>query len=1688
MKQLPCAMKTAKAALTSEKELRSFEKCFSKKKLEKFVTQVFSGKVREAHASGPEKEDGDRVLEDHQPASDAATASRSPPAGAAPEGQKKELASHVAEQTSSENKPQTTSSPTSTTVGDSPTGAFPRTPVNDLTWKSLSTQLFNSKEADLSAATVIIELYHRDRDRKFEREAIYHTAALVFEELERLEIGSKPTGATSQILDGSAVVLGKKKSSLRFFRYDISENYVSPEIFGEKYHKLFGETSIGRKTEATEQGAVFLFHGIENTPARTAGDRNTLTTASKINSLASLRRGPPAVFPLSFSGKEPRALLEGLVKWIHKKTTTSSYPATASRAASAKNQLRDALDLVKDFEPEILARAKTADDNERRQKKEKQAAIDKMMKTLKQEKGLYDIRDSAFMSAASGNANGAGSATGGSGGEPTETKAPPLKQFRDRGGVKDDKKGKKMKPKKARKQGPTKRSKELRARAAAAERRAEEAIEKQKKGREEKLQRRKEVVASPSAAARHTVPSAPKIMKKDHVAPEEMIHTVSWGQTKDTLHLTLHFSSNFKSCVTEHLLKQGEKNKNTNPRKFFDAVTVKIAEEQDAVVIEAELDDDEDEQASAASVSSRTTTLSCAGNNMTPVAFRTTTRLNLREFVRKETLELAFQGQQTRDATASTSVTAPTATVEAQAILTVRKKIPHRWDRLLDTCSAKKGKAFFETACKTTSSFQRQHSEKNYRSSSTSMPFRLKKDWVKEDPNLEEEEDVELPKCKDLKPITGSQLELIFERGSADHVARPSIASTTALQPSSNETSSEKSSAVFPRMLVLLVRHPWCRACEEKDREIVNFVKWKSSELPANLVKFAVLDAREYKNVASRFLQDHSAASADENFSGGNLPVLSACDATCPLHVFKREEGLDKFYVLPAKKWHEEYLLDMYQYAVPLVTLFNQELKQDAEENFNREKAFHQWRTAFHTGIVAYFPPGVVDLDEKDIQANTTDVKAHDIAAQNGTVIEGGKNTINTTSSATRTSPLWEKSANTIWLDFLTTARALRGKALFSATNDLRMVHNAAEGNEMNAVADGTATASSPRDSVSSSHDETSRQVQIYVFKSAENRAVKYPTPEQLTAEKLTEFSKRLAVPLVSNFDFHSRQQLAELKMPIGLLWVQNQDENIDTALAKQELERKGGSAKKVNDNYTGAASSGSVSEDDSGEEMNYRSEEEDVDETTTAVEIVEKLARKFEGKMAFAKLNVTTEGIYMREFGFHPARSLPAFGIVNTVDALTGGAPGGMQGMPGLEGTKSSLALDGGARYAFAERVTQGSEQKLAQFVDTYLHDQQKLSKAFRTNELSAKYEWLANRGQVQETVWSRLWEDLGWWSETKKDSHVLFELYAPNRPQHSTHMLLVNLLAVALKKVQGFKIVRMDTENNHVPEEFKKPSFASSSSSKNKHLRSEKQHNSAPGANIFDTASGQAPAATEYFFLDTKARKVTRFKSFQSAKLLDLPVKLLQFVKTQLEKGVEGLERTAHVQQDETAETEDEKETSKIAEINEEPSKFASGNAAHVARAQVEELSTADYEEREEADEHREVDEPRLLTSNPMMIGSTSGAVAMLSPSSLFSEHGHFKPEPLPVVFSAAKEFVKREVREKVRKMKRIEREREKKHHEAWAQYEIEEFLRYERKGYDLHGAAGMAGSLGNLAAGMGGGKNGGGGGGGGGRKSKD
>jgi len=373
--------------------------------------------------------------------------------------------------------------------------------------------------------------------------------------------------------------------------------------------------------------------------------------------------------------------------------------------------------------------------------------------------------------------------------------------------------------------------------------------------------------------------------------------------------------------------------------------------------------------------------------------------------------------------------------------INLQKSVLHRWDRLAQNHSAVK-------------------------------PF-MKKDWVQDDGELEEEkEDVDLPSGANLKKVTAS-------------VLRKLSASNT--------------------MVVTALRLPWCDKCGEKDREFVKAARSSKDKDHLGSVVFAVVDAREEKYLART-----------HNYS---------CSDRCELLIFKQDEP-DEPYIVQGRRYAEEIQIDCYKHLLPVVS--------EVDDKAMLERV----TSAFDTAIVGFF--------------------------------QGPKN-----------EDAW-------YPRFRAVAGQLRGHALFGAIfggqkpRDFGIDHDAA---------------SSLRPPAEKEEgDEGPARPLVLLFKPRESRHVEFTG--DLTLERLTHFSRVLSLPLLSTYDFETRQKYQELKVPLGMMWLDGENE---------------GSA-----------------------------------ENTQAKAILRNLALRFSGHLVFVMLNNTRDALLMRPMGLDPRR-VPTFGIAAT-------------------------------------------------------------------------------------------------------------------------------------------------------------------------------------------------------------------------------------------------------------------------------------------------------------------------------------------------------------------------------------------------------------------------------------------------------
>eukprot|EP00931_Biecheleriopsis_adriatica_P085816 TRINITY_DN60604_c0_g1_i1.p1 TRINITY_DN60604_c0_g1~~TRINITY_DN60604_c0_g1_i1.p1 ORF type:complete len:1602 (-),score=424.61 TRINITY_DN60604_c0_g1_i1:26-4804(-) len=578
-------------------------------------------------------------------------------------------------------------------------------------------------------------------------------------------------------------------------------------------------------------------------------------------------------------------------------------------------------------------------------------------------------------------------------------------------------------------------------------------------------------------------------------------------------------------------------------------------------------------------------------------------------------------------------------------LLTLQKEAAHRWDRLA----------------------QDHASVKNF----------MKKDWVQDDGEVEEQEDIDLPSGPNVKKLTAGALSRLLESRS---------------------------------LVVVAARFPWCDKCKEKDREFSKAARTSRDKDHLDMVGFATVDAREEKYFARRY-----------NVS---------CSDQCELLLFKQDEPNEP-YVVPGRRFAEEVQIDCYKHLLPVVS------------EVQNQSQFERVTSAFDTAMVGFF-------------------------------------------KGTRLDDPW-------YPRFREVARELRGHALFGAVfdgltpKDMGIDRDAAPAfRPPSAVAEAT------------EKDPVAERPLVLLFKPKENRHVEFTG--ELTLEALVRFSKVLSLPLVSQYTFESRQKYQELKVPLGMMWLDG--ENADR------------------------------------------------DENGWAEEVLQRLAVRFSGHLVFVTLNNTREAFLMRPMALDP-RKVPAFGIATADD----------QESPkfGYEIKASSWEELSG----FWQKKDNAYEL-LESFCASFLEGT--LEASHESAQLPASYAW-PGPGVVHEVVWNTFRE-----SVYRTEHDVLLELYSPFRPQHRTHITVLDLVAEALSGLKTLKVARMDTANNYVLPEF----------------------------GITDKEK-----ASTIFFLPAAAerqRKPRRFGGKASGKAEELPERLLRFVhrETRSHSDWDLTERTAWVKQE--------------------------------------------------------------------------------------------------------------------------------------------------------------------------------------------
>jgi len=179
------------------------------------------------------------------------------------------------------------------------------------------------------------------------------------------------------------------------------------------------------------------------------------------------------------------------------------------------------------------------------------------------------------------------------------------------------------------------------------------------------------------------------------------------------------------------------------------------------------------------------------------------------------------------------------------------------------------------------------------------------------------------------------------------------------------------------------------------------------------------------------------------------------------------------------------------------------------------------------------------------------------------------------------------RGEDTWYPQFRAVARQLRGHALFGA------IFGGQQPRDYGIDHDGLAPAAGGE---GQAQGEGAGRPLILLFKPKENRHVEFTG--ELVLDKLTHFSKVLSLPLLSTYDFETRQKYQELKVPLGMLWLDG--------------------------------------------------ENEDAVENTQAKVVLRRLALRFSGHLVFVMLNNTRDAMLMRPMALDPRR-VPTFGISAT-------------------------------------------------------------------------------------------------------------------------------------------------------------------------------------------------------------------------------------------------------------------------------------------------------------------------------------------------------------------------------------------------------------------------------------------------------
>mmetsp|Transcript_90781 Transcript_90781/g.157034 ORF Transcript_90781/g.157034 Transcript_90781/m.157034 type:complete len:1612 (-) Transcript_90781:46-4881(-) len=661
---------------------------------------------------------------------------------------------------------------------------------------------------------------------------------------------------------------------------------------------------------------------------------------------------------------------------------TGALPATPERLlrflkkhSLAHWSLKEALEVTSDLQPEVMGQAEAVQREDDRADREKQEMIQKMMTTLKKEKGLVDVGEMMGLKKA---AETMGVNEESSKSKQKKEKKPKKSTSKSAGSGKTsseqeavskekqkEAQRKKLKAKEDKLRKLEQKEKEKRKKRREADKKRQEKKKKEEaeaKLREEQERERKRKQMEKLRADRAMAPTTPFF---------------SWGQLKEQVHVSISVPK-------------------LNP------AAVNVTLKDDAVAVHAK-----DQK-----------------NRSFILEFE------LREFVVLENSSWTLRYSSEN----------PLDPKPDGVMLSLGKVLAHRWDRLAQNHAAVK-------------------------------QF-MRKDWVQDDSDLEEEEDVDLPSGPNIKKVTAAAL-------------RKLVNSTT--------------------LVVAALRFPWCDKCNEKDGYFAKAGRTIREKEHLGNVVFAVVDVREEKHLG----RTHNAT----------------CDDQCKLLIFKQDEADDP-YVVPGRRYAEEIQIDCYKHLLPVVSIV------DEKDMFDRVTS------AFDTAIVGFF--------------------------------------------------IGTKEEDSWYPRFKAVARQLRGHALFGA------VFGGREPRDFGIDHDATPTLAAG-DAADESGQSSARPL-ILLFKPKEQRHVEFTG--ELTLSKLTHFSRVLSLPLVSTYEFEHRQKYQELKVPLGMMWLDG--------------------------------------------------EHADREENTWAKEIVHRLALRFSGHLVFVMLNGTRDALLMRPMGLDPRR-VPTFGIASS-------------------------------------------------------------------------------------------------------------------------------------------------------------------------------------------------------------------------------------------------------------------------------------------------------------------------------------------------------------------------------------------------------------------------------------------------------